>query len=169
MFDLRQTDRGREVPLTIVATPQLFAIFTRNGCREFVGPNALATDFQFTIGFQIADVGPRFALLILLFVNVVEVRRAGKIAVKRKIAGNFSLANPVDQLPKQYAVILERFAGRFALVAFLEAAELQRVVFAVGANVVGKQVVVGDLVPLLGMVPAAWSQNQPTSLISFPS
>ena len=65
----------------------------------------LAADFQLAIGLQIADVGPRLALLILLFVNVVEVLRTGKIAVKREVAGNFSLANPVDQLPKQHAVI----------------------------------------------------------------
>src|SRR6266567_2228004 len=48
---------------------------------------------------------------------------------------------------------LERDLQRLTQVLFLEAAEVQGVVFAAGADVVDDQIVVGDLVALLGMVP----------------
>jgi len=48
---------------------------------------------------------------------------------------------------------LERDLQRLTQVLFLEAAEVQGVVFAAGADVVDDQIVVGDLVALLGVVP----------------
>ena len=50
-------------------------------------------------------------------------------------------------------MVLERLAGGVALLALLEAAELQGVVLAAGANVIDKQVIVGDLVAVFGVVP----------------
>ena len=153
MFDLRQTDRGREVPLTIVATPQLLAVLTRYRRSEVSNANALAADFELAIGLEVSDVGSRFARLVFVFMDVVEVLGTGKIAVKREIARNVALTNPVDQLAEQHAVVLERFASRFALLAFLEAAKLQRIVLTTRADIVDKQIIVGDLVPILGVVP----------------
>jgi len=50
-------------------------------------------------------------------------------------------------------VVEELLAGHLALVAFPETSELQGIVFAACAYVVANQVVVGDLVPPLGMTP----------------
>ena len=55
-------------------------------------------------------------------------------------------------LAEQDRVVFECFAGGRALVALFEPSELQRVMLAAGADVVGEEVVVSDLVPLLGRV-----------------
>ena len=129
MLHLRQAYCSGEVPLTRIATPQLTAPVPLNRSSELVRPNALTTHFQFAIGFQIAHVGPRLSLQIFLLVNVVETLCAGNIAVKCEIAGNVTLANPMDKLAEQYAMVVESFTRRFALLAFLEASELQGIVF----------------------------------------
>ena len=63
------------------------------------------------------------------------------------------LTHPVDQLAAQGGVVPERLLQRLADLLLAEAAELQGIVLAAGADVVGEQVVVGDLVAFLGVVP----------------
>ena len=50
-------------------------------------------------------------------------------------------------------MVAERFPHRLADVLLAEEAELQGVMLAAGADVVDEEVVLGDLVPLLGVVP----------------
>ena len=64
-----------------------------------------------------------------------------------------SRAHPVDQLDAQVGMVDESLLQGGAELLRAEAAEVQGVVLAAGANVVGEQVVLGDLVALLGMVP----------------
>jgi hypothetical protein len=59
----------------------------------------------------------------------------------------------IDQFLEEFGVALEGGVVGLTLLTFLEAAEVEREVLAAGANVVGDQVVVGDLVAVLGMVP----------------
>ena len=63
------------------------------------------------------------------------------------------LTHPVDQLAAQGRMIAERLLQRRTDLLLAEEAELQRVVLAAGADVVDEEVVLGDLVPLLGVVP----------------
>jgi hypothetical protein len=63
MLDLRQTNRRGVIPLTCVASPQLAAFLPWDRSGKYVGPNALATDFQLAIGLQVAHVSPRFTML----------------------------------------------------------------------------------------------------------
>src|SRR5947209_6373752 len=95
--------------------------------------------------------GPSQAVLLL--VDVVEDLGVGEVAVEGEVAGDLPLAHPVDQLAAQPGVVAERLADRLTDFFLAEQAELQRVVLARGADVVGEEVVLGDLVPLLGMVP----------------
>src|SRR6202140_5367456 len=115
MLHLRQADPGGVVPLALVAATQFPTLFAGNRRGPLVRSDRLAADLQLAIGLQIADVGPRIAPPVQLAVDVVEVLRTGKIAVKREIAGNLVLADPVNQLAKQSAMVLELFAGRLAL------------------------------------------------------
>lgn len=78
--------------------------------------------------------------------HVVEALGTGKIAVKREVAGDLAFANPIHELSEQDAVIYKSFAGGFRLLTLLETKKLQRIVLAARANVVGEQVVMGDLV-----------------------
>jgi hypothetical protein len=50
-------------------------------------------------------------------------------------------------------MVTERLLQRLADLLLAEEAELQGIVFAAGADVVDEEVVRGDLVPLLGVVP----------------
>ena len=63
------------------------------------------------------------------------------------------LDGPIDQFPEQHIVVVEGRALPLALLPLDEAAELQGVVLAAGADVVDDQVVVGNLVALFGVVP----------------
>ena len=153
VIHLGDVERGGEVPLPVVAATEFLAVFRRNRRCQGVGTQFLPLPLQFPIELQVAHVGPRPPMLVLLGVDVVEVVGVGEIAVEREIAGNFPLADPIDQLAEQHRVILERLAGGLALLPLLEAAELQRVMLAAGANVVDEQVVMGDLVAVLGVVP----------------
>ena len=85
--------------------------------------------------------------------DVVENLGAGEVAVHGEVAGDVPLADPVDQLAAEDGVVAERFLEGLADFLLSEEAELQRVVFAAGADVVDEEVVLGDLVPLLGVVP----------------
>ena len=70
-----------------------------------------------------------------------------------KSPGIVPLADPVDQLAAQDGVVAERLLQGLADLLLAEEAELQGIVLAAGADVVGEEVVLGDLVPLLGVVP----------------
>jgi hypothetical protein len=89
----------------------------------------------------------------LLAVNVVEDGGVGEVAVHGEGARDVPLVHPIDQILEQLGVVGERNLVRLTLLLLAEAAELQGVVLAGGADVVGDQVVVGDLVAFLGVVP----------------
>src|SRR5262249_14669647 len=61
--------------------------------------------------------------------------------------------DPVDQSTAQGGMVAERLLQSLADLLLAEETELQGVVLAAGTDVVDEQVVLGDLVPLLGMVP----------------
>src|SRR5215210_8509118 len=77
----------------------------------------------------------------------------GEIAVKGKIARYLLINHPIDQLDAQISMRVERFLGRRTGLFLAEAAKLQRVVFATGMHVIGKQIIVGNQMALLGMIP----------------
>ena len=85
--------------------------------------------------------------------NVVQDGRIGEVTVKGQGAWDTLVTHPIDQLLAQGGGVLERDPYHLTKVLLLEAAESEWVVLAGGADVVGDQVVVGDLVTLLGMIP----------------
>jgi hypothetical protein len=85
--------------------------------------------------------------------NVVEDLGIGEVAIHREVAGDLAIADPVDQLAGQDGMVAERLLQRLADLLLAEEAEFQGVVLAAGADGVDEEVVLGNLVPLLGMVP----------------
>src|SRR5215211_7620221 len=77
----------------------------------------------------------------------------GEIAVKGKIARDRLLNHPIDQLNAQIGMGMERLLGRNTGLFLAKAAKLQRVVFATGMHIIGKQIIVGNQMALLGMIP----------------
>src|SRR5690242_13251992 len=91
--------------------------------------------------------------------NMVQCRSVGKIAVESEGARDVPFTDPVNQFLAQDRMVFEPFLAAGTQVLLAETAELQGIVFATGADIVNKDVVVGDLVALLGMVP------EPTSVL----
>jgi hypothetical protein len=142
-----------KIPLPLLADPQLLAVARCDRGRQVVGLDDLALELQLAVALQIADVAPRSPKVVLLLVDMVEDLGAGEVAIHGEVAGDLPLADPVDQFAAQGGMVPERFLQRLADLLLAEQPELQGVVFAAGADVVDEQVVLGDLVPLLGVIP----------------
>ena len=153
MVHLRDAHGTSKVPLPRITAAKFLAALAWDRGGELVEPHDLSSVFDLAIELHVSDVCPRLTMAVALGMNVVQVRRTGKIAVKRKVPGDIALAHPVDQLPEQDAMILKRFAGFFALVTFLETAKLQRIMLAAAAHVIDKQIVMRDFVAVFGVIP----------------
>src|SRR5262249_34176818 len=83
--------------------------------------------------------------------NVVEDLGTGEITVKGEVAGETTYDSIVDQLDTQFGVVLER--SLLTRVFFPEPSPFNGIVHSRGADIVGDQVIMGDDVALVGMVP----------------
>src|SRR5512135_1334925 len=108
---------------------------------------------QLAVGLQVADIAPRSPEAIFLAGDVIEHFHTGEVTVHREVARDLPLAHPVDQLAAQSGMVAERLLQRLADLLLAEEPELQRVVLTTGADVIDEEVVLGDCVPLLGVVP----------------
>ncbi len=148
MRDAGNADTFGEVPLLLTIDGR-FAPTQRPQLRlhPLAGFPVLAVDGDRAIELQIADV------IALLAGDMVEDLRVGEVTVEGKIAWDRLIDHPIDQLFAQNGMILEGcFVGHTGLL-LAEAAELQRIVFARGTHVIGDQIVMGDQMPLIGMIP----------------
>src|SRR4051794_7244295 len=85
--------------------------------------------------------------------NVVKDKGIGKVGVQGEGAGDLLRINPIDQLLAQDGMIFKRDLQGGTAILFLKAAELQGIVFAARADVIGEEVILSDLVTRLNMVP----------------
>jgi len=85
--------------------------------------------------------------------NVIQYLRVGEIAVEGEIPGNFPLADPIDQLATEIGMVEKFLAGSLALFPLAESAEFQGIMLPAAAHVVGEQIIVGNLVSLIGVIP----------------
>ena len=100
------------------------------------------------VELQVAHVAP------LVAVDVVEVGGVGEPGVEGEVAGNLLRPPPSPPTPGRTRCGRgRRSSARQAFFPLDEPAEFQRIVLAAGADVVDDQIVVGDLVPFLGVVP----------------
>ena len=84
---------------------------------------------------------------------MVEDLSVAEVAVEGEITGNVLIDHPIDQFFAEERVVLERLVVSETGVLLAEATKLQGIVFARSADVVGNQVVMGDEVALVSMVP----------------
>src|SRR6516162_11057060 len=143
----------REVPLPSLTDPHLLAITCGDRGRQIVGLDDPSLPLQLAVTLEVADIPPGPSQAILLAVNVIEDLSAGEVRVHREVAGDLALTNPVDQLTTQGSMVAELLFQGLADLLLAEQAELQGVMLAAGADVVGEEIVLGDLVPLLRVVP----------------
>ena len=147
MSHLRNFDALREIPLSILADRYELAIFRTDEACQFRRLHQPALKNNLAVEFRIADIRSAGSMY------VIEVGGVGEIAVEGEIAGNVVCDGPVDQFAKQNIVIAEFLLQLNAGFLLDESAELQRIMFAVGTDVMGDQIIVSDFIPLLGMIP----------------
>ena len=153
VFHFRDPHRRREIPLPSIAQPHFLAILRRDRGGQVAGLDDPTLPLQIAVSLQVADVASGPPELVGLGMDVIEHLGAGEVTVHGEVAGDVPLTNPVDQLAAQDGMVAERLLEGFADLLLAEEAEFQRVVFAAGANVVDEEVVLGDLVPFLGVIP----------------
>jgi hypothetical protein len=153
MIDAWNPNRAGKVPLPSIAAAKLLAALSSNRSGELLGLQFFPSEPDLAIKLQVTYVRSRLTESVLLAVHVIEVLSIGKIAVKRENAGDISGTHFIDELSKQDAVIFERFTGCLALFAFLEPTKMQGKMLPVAADVIGKQIVVGNLMAILRMIP----------------
>ena len=147
MIHVRDSDAFREIPLPVLADGQKFPVLGGDLFCQNLGLENLSLKDDLTIEFQIADIGP------FLGVDMIEIRRVGEIAVEGEIAGDRVMHDPIDQFAEQDVVIAKVLGLLDTPLPLDESTKLQRVVLAGSADVIDDQVVVGDLVTLLGVIP----------------
>ena len=147
MVHIWNTDAFGKIPLLRIADADFFAILGRNLGSQFIGADVTAHKQNFTIELQIADVRP------LVMMNVVQIGRIRKIAVKGEIAGDLLVDRPVHQPADELVVVDKLNPLLVAVFLFDKAVELQRIMLTGGTNVVGNDIIMGNLVALLGVIP----------------
>lgn len=83
-------------------------------------------------------------------VDVVHHLGVGEVAVEGEITWDLAFHNPVDQVATQVGMRLERFERDLTLTKAMKG---ERVALARNLDVVDDQVVVGDQVALVGVIP----------------
>ena len=146
MVDIGQTNGLGEVPLRVTADRKLGANKRRERFDPLSHAGLLPADYNHSVGFQITDVAATFG------VEGVHNWRVGEVTVEGEVARYVLSDNPIDQFLSEVGVILER-ALVVALLALAEAPEIERIMLPTRVDVVGKQVIVGDQVAFVGMVP----------------
>jgi len=147
MIHVRDFDAPGEIPLPVLPDRHELAILGTDALGQFFGLDRLSLEEDLAVEFQVPHIGPAVA------VDMIEVGRMGKITVEGEVAGEVLRDHPIHKFPEQDVVVPEGDLFFRAGLFLDEPAELQRVVLAGGADVVDDQVVVGDLVPLLGVIP----------------
>ena len=62
-------------------------------------------------------------------------------------------------------MILKFLAGCFTLLSLFEPPEFQRIMLAAGRNIIGNQIIVGDLMPSFGMIPKPADVGDPFPVV----
>jgi hypothetical protein len=99
------------------------------------------------IGFQVADIRT------VVSVDVVDDLGIGEVAVEGDLTWDSLSYDPIDQFDTQIGVALEWRFLTLAIFALAKATELERIVLAAGMDVGGEQIVMGNQVALVSMIP----------------
>jgi len=149
MIHIRNTDAFGKIPLFRIADADFFAVVGRNLSGRFIGTHFTSHEQNFAVEFQVADIRP------LEMMNMIQIGRVGKVAVKNDIAGDFLVDGPVHQ-PTDELIMIDKFNTLFvALLLFDELVKIQWIMLAGRTDVVGNDIVMGNLVSLFSMIPEA--------------
>lgn len=146
MIDVWDANGFREIPLRVIADRELGANKRAKRRDPSIHCRILSTNRNHAIELQIANV----AAIVML--DVVHNRSVGEIAVKGKVARNALGDDPINELLGQGRMVLEWMLV-ITLFALAKAPKVEWVVLAGRIDVVDEQIVVGNQVALIGMIP----------------
>ena len=153
VVDVGNPHGAGEVPLFPVAVLHRLADMRCDALGQFRGFDLPPLIVQLAIELQGPDLPSRLAVGQLFTVDMVQNQGIREVTVEGEGAGNVLLTDPINQLLAPERVVLEDNVSARTGVGLLEPAEVQRIVFAIGTDLVDKEVVMGDFVPFLGMIP----------------
>src|SRR5215211_6369618 len=145
MFHLGNPHLFTEVPVPSVAHPYRFFGLPRNLASHRLEGLFLSVIDQLPVELEVPHIRTLGAL------NVIEYLGTREIAVKREVPWDATGDGIVDQLDTQLGVVLER--PLLTRVFFLEPAPFNGIMRSRGTDIVGDQVIMGEDVPLVRMVP----------------
>jgi len=134
-------------PLSRAVDVDFLAVSRHNLGGKVLGLDLAARHQQLAGEGQSADVVTSQA------VDMIEIVLVCEPTVEREIPDDLISNGPIDQLTKQHIVIAKLDSLLLTLLAFDEGIELKGIVFLRGDDVIDDQVVMCDLVPLLGVIP----------------
>jgi len=147
MVNTVNTDALSEIPLFPVADDNTLAVVWFYLSSQFLGLEFFAAENNLTVELQITDIASS------LVIYVIKIGGMGEPTIKGKIAGYLVFYDPINEPPKQ-DVMVEKFGFLLEAVLFLdETAKIERIMLAGGADIIGDKVVMGNFVPLFGVVP----------------
>lgn len=146
VVDFWKANSLREIPLGMIADGELRADEWAKRRDPLTHRHLLPADRDHAIELQVAKVTSTVPL------DMVHDWPVGEIAVEGEVARNRFGDDPINQLFRQLGVIVERM-GVIALLTLAEAPKVERVVLAGGVDIVDEQIVVGNQVTLVSVIP----------------
>jgi hypothetical protein len=148
MVHVGQTNALGEIPLRASSHRDLLAASGQQlPCNPVAGFPLAPFDDDLAIGFQVAHIAT------LLGMHVVDDLGIGEVTIKRNITRDVLTDHPIDQFDAQVGMRVEVRLTLLALLTLAKTAEVQWIVLAAGMNVVGEQVIVGNQVAFVSMIP----------------
>jgi hypothetical protein len=148
MVHLRDANGLGEIPLGLAGHGDLAASERPEMAADPLAELPVASiDRDGAVGFQVAHIDSRAGVDMIHDVGI------GEVAVEGEITRDLACAHPIDQVDAQVGVVLERCSFRLAGLLLAKATELQRVMLAGDLDVIGNQVIMGNQMALIGMIP----------------
>jgi len=148
MIHLRDAHRCGEIPWRMAADGKLRAHERPERLEPRTHRRLRSADDDRAVERQVTDVGALGA------VDVIHDRCVGEVTVAGEITGDGLGDHPINQFRGQIGVILE-WTCVITLFPLAEASEIKGIVLATRVDVVGKEIVMGHNMPLVGMIPEA--------------
>jgi hypothetical protein len=147
MIHTRNTNTDRKIPLTRISDLENFPIHRIDLSSQVLDLEFFALEEDFAIELQIANI------IAFQDVDAIQIVLVSKPAIKGKVTWDIIVLDPINELSKQDVVITELNTLLLAVFPFNKAEKLQGIVLTRCTDVVNNQIVMGDFVTLISMIP----------------
>lgn len=147
MINTRYANTPCEIPLLLTIDRDELTSARFDLLSQYFGLELASLETDVAIELQITDIAS------IMLVDMVEILRVRKPTVEGEVARDVICDHPVDELSEEDVVIIEDEVAFFTALALYEAAKVNGIMLAAGADVIGDQIVVRHRMPFLGVIP----------------